>query len=217
MTPNKWVWLQAAAQHAGCGQGEKSFFSPPGGLYTSLMCLWPTMSVAPPLSLVVALAVAKVLGTVCTLKWVNDVYWGDKKICGVLIHRYWGKTHHPCIISFGLNINALGEKTPDNREITSLIHHTGRSHDIHQIYSAIQDQIFAYFKEIIAHDGALSPNLCQSLNNRLTAYGKKVRIQTQDGQVTGWCHGLAPSGRIILDSGHEYDVIGLGIVNEMRL
>jgi BirA family biotin operon repressor/biotin-[acetyl-CoA-carboxylase] ligase len=215
LSVDTWVWLHALTQNQGKGQGEKTFFSPPGGLYATLICLWPSVSFAPSLSLVVALAVATVLGPMCTLKWINDIYWGPHKIGGVLIHRHLGHGPQPCIISIGVNVNGLHHTTPDQRPITSLRLETGHTHDLNHLLGAIEKQLCAFFQEIIAHNGTFPQTLCQAINNRLTACGKKVRIQTQKGQVTGWCQGIGPSGRIILDGKNEYDVLGLCIVNEM--
>ena len=40
------------------------------------------------------------------IKWPNDIYVGDKKICGVLIeNRIHGRRIKDCIIGIGLNIN----------------------------------------------------------------------------------------------------------------
>lgn len=41
-----------------------------------------------------------------TIKWPNDIYWKDKKICGILIEtRLMGKSISGCTVGIGLNIN----------------------------------------------------------------------------------------------------------------
>ena len=40
------------------------------------------------------------------IKWPNDIYVGDKKICGILIeNRLQGQAIKDCIIGIGLNVN----------------------------------------------------------------------------------------------------------------
>ena len=53
----------------------------------------------------------KKLGFDCRIKWVNDVYRGDKKICGILtesnIKDGWA------VLGIGLNTNKLDENAPE--------------------------------------------------------------------------------------------------------
>lgn len=41
-----------------------------------------------------------------SIKWPNDVYWNDRKICGMLIENDWmGKQLEQSIIGIGMNVN----------------------------------------------------------------------------------------------------------------
>lgn len=61
------------------------------------------------LSMAGALAIKEVLDRYVsdiTLKWPNDVYWQDKKICGTLIETTIGGGHiKDCIFGIGINVN----------------------------------------------------------------------------------------------------------------
>lgn len=79
----------AHRQTAGRGRLGRSFISPEGGLYFSLL-LRPDF--APELALkatsaaavAVCLALEKNCCEKCRIKWVNDIYINDKKVCGIL-------------------------------------------------------------------------------------------------------------------------------------
>lgn len=80
----------ASHQTAAVGRFGRSFFtSPQGGIYMSLH-LKPNLRHAqlPPYTMMVAAsivkAVDKLCGRFCGIKWVNDIYVGQKKIAGVL-------------------------------------------------------------------------------------------------------------------------------------
>lgn len=82
--------LAAAEQTAGKGRRGHSFYSPPGsGLYLSLL-LRPGLEAKDALSLTtcaaasVALAIEDCAGIPAQIKWVNDVFCGGKKVCGIL-------------------------------------------------------------------------------------------------------------------------------------
>lgn len=80
----------AEEQTNGKGRLGRSFYSPPGtGIYMSIL-LKPELEGADVVLVTTAASVAvcrgarRVLGLEPQIKWVNDVYLGDKKICGIL-------------------------------------------------------------------------------------------------------------------------------------
>lgn len=80
----------AEAQTEGKGRRGRSFFSPPGsGLYLSVL-LRPHKTAQESLFLTAAGAVAvcrcveKICGVSLEIKWVNDLYLGERKVCGIL-------------------------------------------------------------------------------------------------------------------------------------
>lgn len=81
--------LIAQAQSAGRGRSGRSFFSPPGGLYLSLL-LRPELAArqAVFLTVMAAVAAARACEAVCggtiQIKWVNDLWKNGKKVCGIL-------------------------------------------------------------------------------------------------------------------------------------
>ena len=79
----------ARCQSGGRGRLGRSFFSPNGGLYMSLL-LYPQANIADTSLITSAAAVAvsraieHVVGVECKIKWVNDIYVDGKKVCGIL-------------------------------------------------------------------------------------------------------------------------------------
>ncbi len=76
------------------------------------------------ISMISALAVADYLkskGIDAKIKWPNDIYVGDRKICGMLIENILGSdTLSASIIGIGLNLNQL-EFDPSLKNPTSLL------------------------------------------------------------------------------------------------
>lgn len=102
----------ANEQSAGRGRRGRGFYSPPGtGLYMSFV-LKPTFDISQGILITTAasLAVARALQKVCDvspkIKWVNDVYVDDKKVCGILTEGITdletGEISH-LIVGIGLN------------------------------------------------------------------------------------------------------------------
>ncbi len=106
------VMVIAHTQTAGQGQRGNSWESEPGKNLTFSIFFRP--SELPPMaqfamSEAVALAVVDFLrehGIEAKVKWPNDIYVGDKKICGILIrHSVMGGYVSNSVIGVGVNVN----------------------------------------------------------------------------------------------------------------
>lgn len=102
--------ISAESQSDGRGRHGKSFASPPGGIYFSF-CVG---DVGYGLSTVICgVAVAKTLekfGFSPKIKWVNDIYFGEKKVCGILAKA----VGDGCRAVMGVGINAEIRSVPEN-------------------------------------------------------------------------------------------------------
>lgn len=105
----------ANSQTAGRGRRGNSFFSPKKtGLYMTL--LFEANGSIPLITPAAAVAVCNVLerkhSISADIKWVNDIFLGGKKVCGILSECFsvGGKT----LIAVGIGINLSTEKFPDN-------------------------------------------------------------------------------------------------------
>lgn len=100
----------AAAQSAGRGRKGRSFLSPPGGLYLSML-LRPdckaedSLSITPSAAVAVCRAVERVCGLRCGIKWPNDVVLGGKKLCGILTEASTDGQGLYLVLGIGVNVN----------------------------------------------------------------------------------------------------------------
>ena len=81
--------LAVDSQTGGRGRVGKSFFSPQGGLYMSLILrpefsLDQSLLITPCAAVATAEAISEVLGIEVDIKWVNDLFYKGKKVCGIL-------------------------------------------------------------------------------------------------------------------------------------
>lgn len=102
----------AEVQSAGRGQRGNSWSSRKGENLTFSVLLKPDFLAADMqfyISKIAALSVCKALetcGVECKIKWPNDIYIGDKKVCGILIENdIMGAKMSKSVVGVGINVN----------------------------------------------------------------------------------------------------------------
>ena len=146
--PAEWTVVAARSQTSGRGQAGNVWESAPGKNICCSICLYP-QNVEPAtqfiLSMAIAAGVARYLerkGLTAQIKWPNDIYVNNKKICGILIeNQIMGSTVQSSIIGIGLNINQQ-TFSPTIPNPTSLLLETGGDYlpetELPQLISEIQ-------------------------------------------------------------------------------
>lgn len=112
--PGEGLLVIADTQSAGRGLEDNSWESEPGKNLTISVLLYPRF--LPPdkqsiLSMAIALGVydlvhSKVNSQPVSIKWPNDIYIGDRKVCGMLIQNsVLGSVFENSVAGIGLNVN----------------------------------------------------------------------------------------------------------------
>lgn len=122
----------AKKQESGRGRSGKEFYSPSGhGLYMSIL-IRDSMAVSDSLitvkaSLAVCKAIDRITGTDkengVGIKWVNDIYYGGKKLCGILCERAQGADGRMYVV-MGIGVNLFfdrGDAPKDIRDIAGSV------------------------------------------------------------------------------------------------
>lgn len=105
----------AESQSAGRGRRGNSFYSPNGtGLYMTLLfeAKNEIPLVTPAASLAVCKALNEFFGIDAKIKWVNDVFYNKKKICGILSECF--SVNGKRLIAVGVGINLTTADFPDS-------------------------------------------------------------------------------------------------------
>jgi BirA family biotin operon repressor/biotin-[acetyl-CoA-carboxylase] ligase len=140
--------IYTPCQTAGRGQKGNSWESEDGkNLTFSMLLKRPPVKARDQFCLSEAAAVAVVEalsaegGDGFTVKWPNDVYWRDKKVCGMLIENSLdGTAIATCIIGIGINVNQQ-RFLSDAPNPVSLAGITGREHDLEPLLKRVCSRI----------------------------------------------------------------------------
>lgn len=105
-----WEGFTVVAGEQTCGRGRmgRSFLSPKGGLYMSVL-LKPEKDNFSLITAAAAVAVSDVLkerfGVECGIKWVNDLLLDGKKVCGILAESVFDTNGSPKTVILGIGID----------------------------------------------------------------------------------------------------------------
>ena len=119
----------------------------------------------------------------------NDIYVGERKICGILIeNRLQGSVIKDSIIGIGLNVNQR-EFQSDAPNPLSLYQLTGQETD----RDTLLNQFLETFKRVMQQrtSGA-------EYRKRLYRKGKEALYEDQSGRFTARLKDVQPNGRLVL-------------------
>lgn len=151
--------LCAREQTAGRGQRGNTWEAEPGRNLTLSMLLRPDsleahsqFAVSEAVALGVALTLDRYLGadTPTAIKWPNDIYVGDRKICGILIENTLaGRRIERSIAGIGLNVNQK-RFVSDAPNPVSMAQIAGHEFPLDQVMTTLCSEIAALFDRHIA-------------------------------------------------------------------
>lgn len=98
------------------GRFDRLWFAPAGGLWVTLVLvpnfLPDRQQFYSLISGIACCECARHFGVRASIKWVNDVHQGGRKIAGVLIEKYTSKVLHEDYLLIGMGINVNNEDFP---------------------------------------------------------------------------------------------------------
>lgn len=146
------VW--ADFQSAGKGQRGNGWESEAGKNILFSIVLFPGFIKAGEqfiLSQIVSLAVANCLQEYTegiSIKWPNDIYWNEKKICGILLENTILEDNiGHSVAGIGININQEDFRS-DAPNPVSLKQITNRDYNLEEILKTVVDNINVYYQQI---------------------------------------------------------------------
>lgn len=194
--------LVAEQQTAGRGRLGRSFYSPAGsGLYFSVL-LRPALAVdALKITVAAGVAVARAVQQVCNIdlkiKWVNDLYLANKKVCGILAEGALDPAGglEWCVLGIGINVFAPKAGFGDLQHIAGALLH-GEPGDVlrGQLAAAVLDHFFALYGNLA------DPALLQEYRQRSYLQGKTVTAVQGQKRVQGTVVGIGAGAELLLQT-----------------
>lgn len=184
-------FLYTAFQTAGRGQAGNGWESEEG---KNLLCsiLLPPNKNLYFLNIAIGVALLRVIGEDFTIKWPNDIYFGDKKVAGILIENaIIGNEIKYSIAGIGLNVNQT-TFVSDAPNPVSLKQIRGQEYDIERLMNHLfetvqrvlnesEQEVWAYYKSHLYRREGFWP------------------FEDKDGPFEAAIKDVLPTGEIVLE------------------
>lgn len=197
---NNGTVILAEVQTRGRGRLSRSWASPPGGVWMSLI-LRPQISLdrAYRINMAISVAICKALadlyGLAAGIKWPNDLLIEEKKICGILmeVSAEVDRLEY-VVVGIGINANVDVSGYPAEWRSTSLRQELGR--EVSRV--GLIQKILLEIENSYQHMD--SKEIWEEWRNRSVTLGRQVRISSVSGDIIGEAVDLAEDGGLIIQS-----------------
>ncbi len=211
----------ASHQSNGRGRRGRAFISPEGGIYFSLLINShnnndDNLLITSIASVAIVRAIKKVCDIDCQIKWVNDIYINDKKVCGILtegvIDMEVGRIKS-MVVGIGINFSTPIEQFPEDiRDIVTSIYKNEQA-----IPNNVNRTLLV--KEIVTEIYSIWENLpnkdfLNEYREKSNVIGKNVIIYNKDNSSqTGFAKDINDKAHLIVELDDNTEIeLGTGEV-----
>lgn len=195
--------LKASVQSAGRGQGDSRWFSEKGknmllsfAFYPSFLDVKDIFLLNKAYSLGIFDYTFHLLGEKVKVKWPNDIYWENKKICGILVENQINSSSvNQSILGIGLNLNQ--DTFPDHlTQAVSVCQILGKELLLEQeIFSLCNFIEYRYLQLKRGEFDALNSDYLKVLYRFEEWFPYTSNGENFEGKITG----IDPHGRLTLE------------------
>lgn len=200
--------IVADSQTMGRGRMGRSFDSPSGhGIYMSLL-IRPDMQgehallITSAAAVAVVRAVRKLTGLGAVIKWVNDIYIGERKVCGILAEAVSiGAQEMDVVLGIGINVTSSNDMFSESvRDIAGSLYglseYDGNRVSRNEIIAEVVNEFHGIFRNIEKRE------FMEDYRKYSMVIGKEVRFFKDNVRVSGKAVDIDDNGGLLVDT-HE--------------
>jgi BirA family transcriptional regulator, biotin operon repressor / biotin---[acetyl-CoA-carboxylase] ligase len=188
----------AEVQTGGRGRLSRSWRSPPGGVWMSLV-LKPEIALvhAYRINMAISVAIARTLfqlyGLNAGIKWPNDILVNGRKLCGILmeVSAETDRLEY-AVVGIGINANINVDEFPSDWNATSLSMETGSQVSRNQLIQTLLREIENAYAQMS------TPKIASEWRERSVTLGRHVRITNSEGDIEGSAVSLGDDGALFI-------------------
>jgi BirA family transcriptional regulator, biotin operon repressor / biotin---[acetyl-CoA-carboxylase] ligase len=208
------LWITSRIQTQGRGRNGRSWISPRGNFYGTLLLTEPcTPAVAPQLAFVAGLAVhdavaecASQLASQLALKWPNDLLLEGKKLAGILIES---ETTPVLQIAVGVGVNCNSHPADTLYPATDLAAH-GPAVSAETLFTALAQTMQRRLGQW--EKGAGFARIRADWLARAVGLGETINVRLPEREFSGRFEGLDEAGRLLVQESGRITTVTAGDV-----
>jgi BirA family biotin operon repressor/biotin-[acetyl-CoA-carboxylase] ligase len=196
----------ARKQNMGKGRIGRSWISPEGGLWMSIV-IRPDFSADNIIftqfigALAVADAIQQTTKIRSRLKWPNDVLINEKKVCGILVDVNLENKDKKIVMGLGLNANIESSLindylTADTTRATTIKEEYGNDIDLVNLTKSIVDRIEYYYYDFLTSGKALEIIALWKKNSDM--FGRRAIVHDGIEKIMGEVIDIAQDGSLLM-------------------
>jgi BirA family biotin operon repressor/biotin-[acetyl-CoA-carboxylase] ligase len=193
----------AEEQTSGRGRMDRTWISAP---FSSILCsiiFYPGLGLSSlfRLTMMASVAVVRAIQMVCKLpaqiKWPNDVYIGNKKVCGILTEFAAERDRvQYAVVGIGINVNEDFGSAPELADTaTSLKKECGRTISRRAVLQRLLEELDRSYEALLQGGAA---ELKTAWENYSLILNRQVTIVSEDGRIEGTARGITADGHLLL-------------------
>lgn len=188
-------------QTQGKGQRNKQWITRPGENITMSILTHPvSLSPSSPFLLVAAVALGvfdffqPYAGKKTSIKWPNDIFWGDRKAGGILIeNQVRNQKWRIAIIGIGININQT-DFGPFSEKAVSLSGITGKKFDIIILAKTLCTFLEKRYRQLLSGD---SNDILKDYMAAMYKLNEEVCFRINGAEFRAKIEGVSPEGALL--------------------
>jgi BirA family biotin operon repressor/biotin-[acetyl-CoA-carboxylase] ligase len=186
----------ALRQSAGRGRLGRAFYSPPGGLYLSVLVrrdITAPGSLTTLAAVAVLQAVQAVLQKDLCIKWVNDLLLDGKKVCGILTESVvWDNAIQAAVVGIGINVDRTDFPDEIAGKAGSLLLGAAAPGVMERLTAAVVNGLLSGIDAMPGHMAAYRAH-CLTL-------GAQVRFEQAGAVRQGKAAAIGDQGELLIDT-----------------
>lgn len=191
----------AHSQSGGKGRLGRSFYSPKNsGIYLSIILkphipLEDITLITPIAAIAVAKAIESVTNKSPYIKWVNDIFINNKKVCGILSEAAFNNDGSAEYVILGIGINITSPKggfPEDIINIAGSVYEEDETIKANELIAAVINNFFEMYKDLN------SPTLPKEYQSRMMLMGSEINYTQNGAQNSGVVMGIDERFHLII-------------------
>lgn len=204
----------ASSQTNGRGRRGRSFISPEGGLYLSILIrpsshIKDAVCVTSYTAVIVRRAIEELTGLSASIKWVNDITVNQKKLSGILTE---GKTRPDgtleyCVVGIGINVHGT-HLNDEIKDIATTLEIEGYTVSREALAARISELFFTEYEK------SGTKEIADEYRRACPLIGKSVTVMKLSESYPALVEGITDSCELVLRLGSgECEILSTGEVS----